>query len=122
MSHRGGRDSLLDQCDRVGQQQGSFLSQGRHPSGGHWELEQILEQGRGAGDRQVVHVQQVGADHVQPRPVGHSTFHLSREHAGIDRVTQAPFLNPLMLNRFHPDRRHVDDLPCRGDGPGNATQ
>ena len=92
------------------------------PPGGHWELEQILEQGRGAGDRQVVHVQQVGADHVQPRPVGHSTFHLSREHAGIDRVTQAPFLNPLMLNRFHPDRRHVDDLPCRGDGPGNATQ
>ena len=92
------------------------------PPGGHGDLEQVLEHGGGAGDRQVVHVQQVGADRVQPRPVGHSTFHLSREHAGRDNVAPAQFLNPLMLDRFHLDRRQVDDLPCRGNGPGNATQ
>jgi len=118
MSHATGGDSLSDQCDSVGQQDGRFLPQGGRPPSRNRDLEQILKHGGGAGDRQVVHVHKVSADRVQPRPVGHRAFHLGREHPGGDNVTWAQFLDPLMFHRFHLDRWHINDLPLRANTPG----
>jgi len=119
MSDRAGRDSLLDQHDSVAQQGGRFLPQGGHPPSRHGDMEQVLEQSCGAGHRQVVHIQQIGADSVQPRPMEHSALHIDRKHTGPDRVTRAPFPNPnpLMLDRLHLDRWHINDVALRGNRP-----
>jgi len=82
-------------------------------------VEHILEQSYGAGDRQLVCVLQLSAVSAQPWPTAHRALHISREHAGGGRVTQAPFLNPPMLHRFHLDRRQIDDMVHRSNRPGN---